>query len=72
MFGNDSEILLDVSGRDDSLLKILAEKMNFKFTYIDILKLCATENETLPGETGLQMLQERVSLQEGKNLHSIL
>lgn len=60
MLGNDSYVSFDVSGRDDSLLKILARKMNFKFKYVDIQSTFTSENATQPGELGLQMLQRRV------------
>lgn len=50
----------DVSGRDDSLLKILARKMNFKFQYVNIQSMLQSDNATQPGELGLQMLQRRV------------
>lgn len=52
--------LLVVSGRDDVLLKLLAEKMNFKFEYIDVKMMELNENVTKPGALGLQMLQRRV------------
>ena len=52
--------LLVVSGRDDVLLKLLAEKMNFKFEYIDVKVMELNENVTKPGALGLQMLQRRV------------
>jgi hypothetical protein len=51
---------LIVSGRDDVLLKLLADKMNFKFEYIDVKKLESNENVTMAGALGLQMLQRRV------------
>jgi predicted RNA-binding protein associated with RNAse of E/G family len=61
MYANDSdEMSFTVSGRDDSLLKILAEKMNFKFKYVDVAQIYSPENNTLPGELGLQMLRDRV------------
>lgn len=50
----------DVTGRDDSLLRILARKMNFQFRYIDVQAAIATDNATLPGELGLEMLMRRV------------
>lgn len=52
--------MFDVYGRDDSLLKILARKMNFKFKYLNIQPLFTSDNDTQPGELGLQMLQRRV------------
>jgi glutamate receptor, ionotropic, invertebrate len=60
MCGNDNEEMFSVTGRDDSLLKILAEKMNFKFKYVDVARMCSAENNTQPGELGLRMIQERV------------
>lgn len=51
--------ILVVSGRDDVLLKLLANKMNFKFEYVDV-KMMET-NVTKSGALGLQMLQSRVS-----------
>lgn len=60
MIENDSDVLLDVSGRDDSLLKLLARKMNFKFKYVDVQTAYSADNLTQPGELGLQMLQRRV------------
>lgn len=58
--GNDSDSL-EVSGRDDSLLKILAKKMNFRFRYFDVQTLRPPDNGTQLGEVGLRMLEERVS-----------
>lgn len=49
-----------VSGRDDTLLKVLARKMNFKFEYVDVKMLENDENVTMPGALGLQLLQRRV------------
>lgn len=60
MFENDTDETFNVLGRDNSLLKILAEKMNFKFKYVDVARMYAPENNTQPGELGLQMIQERV------------
>jgi hypothetical protein len=57
---NGTDEAFSVSGRDDSLLKILAGKMNFQFKYVDVARMCTPENNTQPGEFGLQMLQERV------------
>lgn len=51
---------LIVSGRDDVLLKLLADKMNFKFEYIDVKMMESNENVTIAGALGLQMLQRRV------------
>ena len=51
---------LIVSGRDDVLLKLLADKMNFKFEYIDVKMMEPNENVTMTGALGLQMLQRRV------------
>ena len=51
---------LVVSGRDDVLLKLLADKMNFKFEYIDVKMMEPNENVTMAGALGLQMLQRRV------------
>jgi hypothetical protein len=50
-----------VSGRDDTLLKVLARKMNFNYEYIDAKTIEMDENVTVPGALGLQMLQKRVS-----------
>lgn len=59
--GNETESTFTVSGRDHTLLKILAAKMNFRFTYVDVLKAFAPVNDTqIPGELGLQMIQNRV------------
>lgn len=65
MFENDpnSTPSFIVSGRDDSLLKLLARKMNFKFRYVDVQALFPSENGTQLGELGLQMLQRRVLMQ---------
>ena len=52
---------LIVSGRDDVLLKLLADKMNFKFEYIDVKMMELNENVTVAGALGLQMLQRRVT-----------
>lgn len=60
MYGNDSEVSIDVSGRDDSMLKILAKKMNFRFKYFDIQTMRLPDNGTQLSEVGLQMLEERV------------
>jgi hypothetical protein len=60
MYVNGTDEAFSVSGRDDSLLKILALKMNFRFTYVDVARIFSSENNTQPGELGLQMLQERV------------
>ena len=51
---------LVVSGRDDVLLKLLADKMNFKFEYVDVKMMEPNENVTMAGALGLQMLQRRV------------
>lgn len=51
-----------VSGRDDTLLKLLAQKMNFKFEYVDVRMMEMDENVTMAGALGLQMLQKRVLL----------
>lgn len=59
-----------VSGRDDSLLRILAHKMNFAFQYVDVLALVGNENATQPGELGLLMLQRRVSCLKALSLSS--
>lgn len=56
--GNES---LEVSGRDDSLLKILAKKMNFRFQYFDVQTMRPPDNDTRLSEVGLLMLEERVS-----------
>lgn len=56
-----------VTGRDDSLLRILARKMNFQFRYIDVQAAIATDNATLPGELGLEMLMRRVIIQSMLN-----
>lgn len=55
----DSETFT-ASGRDDSLLKILAEKMNFKFKYVDVARVYSADNNTRLGELSLRMLKERV------------
>lgn len=60
MYENGTEETFVVTGRDDSLLKILAKKMNFKFKYVDVARMCSMENNTQPGELGLRMIQERV------------
>ena len=60
IFDNDSVVTFDVFGRDDSLLKVLARKMNFQFKYVDIQSIAATDNISQPGELGLQMIQRRV------------
>lgn len=57
---NMSRKQLIVSGRDDVLLKLLADKMNFKFEYIDVKMMESNENVTMAGALGLQMLQRRV------------
>lgn len=69
MWRSDSDISFGVSGRDDSLLKILARKMNFQFKYVDIhsLILSTDIDATQPGELGLQMLQRRVMAQISSN-----
>ncbi|KAG5678940.1 hypothetical protein PVAND_008559 [Polypedilum vanderplanki] len=48
-----------VSGRDDTLLKLLAEKMNFHYDYIDVKMIEIDENVTVTGSLGFQMLQRR-------------
>lgn len=53
-----------VSGRDDTLLKILARKMNFQFEYVDALSLAemeSYENVTQDSALGLEMLRRRVN-----------
>lgn len=64
VFSNDSDVApsFDVAGRDDSLLRILARKMNFQFKYIDVQSMFTLDNATQPGELGLQMLERRVQL----------
>ena len=57
---NTKKKQLIVSGRDDVLLKLLADKMNFKFEYIDVKMMESNENVTMAGALGLQMLQRRV------------
>lgn len=57
---NTKKKQLVVSGRDDVLLKLLANKMNFKFEYIDVKMMESNENVTMAGALGLQMLQRRV------------
>lgn len=54
----------EVSGRDDTLLKILAHKMNFKFEYVDMMSLIEMEvyeYVTQVGSIGLEMLRRRVN-----------
>lgn len=70
MWRSDSDISFVVSGRDDSLLKILARKMNFQFKYVDIhsLILSTDIDATQPGDLGLQMLQRRVMEQIPSNM----
>jgi hypothetical protein len=51
---------LYVSGRDDSLLKILAKQMNFTVKYVDVMKAFPFDNETQPSELGLKMIYQRV------------
>lgn len=54
---------LEVTGRDDTLLKILAQKMNFKFEYVDVMSLVEMEmfeNVTQVSAVGLEMLKKRV------------
>lgn len=59
--GNDFDASsFDVAGRDDSLLQILSQKMNFKFKYIDVQTMLTFDNATQPGELGLKMLEKRV------------
>ncbi|XP_070490058.1 ionotropic receptor 40a-like [Chironomus tepperi] len=41
---------LIVSGRDDVLLKLLADKMNFKFEYIDVKMMEPNENVTMAAD----------------------
>ncbi|KAG5678929.1 hypothetical protein PVAND_008550 [Polypedilum vanderplanki] len=48
-----------VSGRDNTLLKLLAEKMNFHYDYIDVKMIEIDENVTVTGSLGFQMLQRR-------------
>lgn len=61
MYENDTDDeTFTASGRDDSLLKILAEKMNFKYKYVDVARVYSPDNNTRLGELGLQMLQNRV------------
>jgi hypothetical protein len=51
-----------VSGRDDTLLRLLAHKMNFKFEYVDVKMIEMNSNvTTADGSLALQMLQKRVS-----------
>jgi hypothetical protein len=50
-----------VSGRDDVLLKLLADKMNFKFEYVDVKMMELNGNVTKSDALGLQMLQKRVT-----------
>ena len=53
----------EVTGRDDTLLKILAQKMNFKFEYVDVMSLVEMEmfeNVTQVSAVGLEMLKKRV------------
>lgn len=63
-FSNDSDVApsFNVAGRDDSLLRILARKMNFQFKYIDVQSMFTLDNATQPGELGLQMLERRVQM----------
>ncbi|CAG9799965.1 unnamed protein product [Chironomus riparius] len=56
---NTNKKQLVVSGRDDVLLKLLANKMNFEFEYIDVKMMESNENVTMAGALGLQMLQRR-------------
>lgn len=53
-----------ISGRDDTLLKILARKMNFQFKYVDALTLVemeSYENVTQDSALGVEMLRRRVN-----------
>jgi hypothetical protein len=57
-----------VSGRDDTLLKILASKMNFQFEYVDALSLAemeSYENVTQNSALGVEMLRRRVNWMRG-------
>lgn len=59
------EASFEVSGRDDTLLKILAQKMNFKFKYVDAIKMLEMEeyeNITQVTAIGLEMLKRRVKI----------
>lgn len=53
----------EVSGRDDTLLKILSKKMNFNFEYVDVMSLVEMEdyeNVSQVSSLGLEMLKKRV------------
>ena len=59
----DNSTKFEVTGRDDTLLKILAQKMNFKFEYVDVMSLVEMEmfeNVTQVSAVGLEMLKKRV------------
>lgn len=56
----EEEAKFEVSGRDDTLLKLLAQKMNFKYKYIDVKMIEMDGNVTMADALGLQMLQKRV------------
>lgn len=61
----EEENEFEVSGRDDTLLKILAQKMNFKFEYVDVMSLVdmeVFENVSQVSAVGLEMLKKRVRL----------
>lgn len=59
----DATAIVEVSGRDDTLLKILARKMNFNFEYVDVTSLVEMENYENVSQVsalGLEMLKRRV------------
>lgn len=61
--GDGNNTAFHVMGRDDTLLKILAKKMNFKFEYVDVMSLVemeSYENVTQVSSIGLEMLKKRV------------
>jgi hypothetical protein len=60
-FLNNQDEKFSVSGRDDSLLKILAKQMNFSVKYVDVLKAFPFDNETQSSELGLKMIYQRVT-----------
>jgi hypothetical protein len=65
-YSNDTSMMMmmtttmRVSGRDNTLLKLLARKMNFKFAYVDAKMMENERNVSMTGAMGLQMLQKRV------------
>ncbi len=70
-----AQFSFSVSGRDDTLLKILAHKMNFKLKYVDVTSLAGLknyENVSEVGLVGLEMLKQKVKLKSHELSFSLI